>query len=152
MAFSIGKASSSGLIPALGDLISMATLMAPAASSVVSAGTTDTVSAAQLLSGIVVRSGVATAVTATTDTATNIVAAMGANVFVGQTFLLFYANNNTGTGVVTFVAGAGVTTVGILTVPIAGLRVIQGSVTNITTGSNAVVLNSLFSIGAGVAA
>ena len=149
MAFSLGRITTQGAIPNVGDIIAVANALAPAAQALVSAGTTDTISPTQLLSGLFVRSGVAVAVTATTDTATNIINAMP-NPYVGQTFLLFYANLNSGTGVVTVVGGVGVTTAGTLTIPIAGLRVFQGTVTNVATPT--VFLNSLFSIGSGVAA
>ena len=149
MAGSIGSFNAQGAMPNFSDLVAVTRALAPAATSLVSAGTTDTISAAQIASGMFVRSGVATAVTATTDTATNIIAAIP-NAYVGQTFSLTYVNLNTGTGVVTVVAGAGVTASGVLTIPIAGTRVFQGVVTNITIPT--VFLTSLYSIGAGVAA
>lgn len=149
MAGSLGRVSSQGVIPSLTDLIAVSNALAPAATSLVSAGTTDVLSAQQVLSGLFVRSGVATAVAATTDTAANIVGAM-VNPYVGQTFSLVYVNLNTGTGVVTVAAGAGVTASGTLTIPISGLRVFQGVVTNVTTP--AVSLVSLYSLGSGVAA
>lgn len=149
MAGSLGQVSAQGAIPSYTDLLGVSKALAPAATSLVSAGTTDTLSAQQILSGLFVRSGVATAVAATTDTAANIVASM-VNPYVGQTFALTYVNLNTGTGVVTVAAGAGVTATGTLTIPIAGARVFQGVVTSVSPA--AVVLNSLYSLGSGVAA
>ena len=151
MAGSIGSISSQGAMPNFSDLLLVTKALAPAATSFVSAGTTDVLSAAQIASGLFVRSGVATAVGSTTDTAANIIAALP-NAYVGQTFALTYINLNTSTGVVTVAGGVGVTAAGTLTIPIAASRVFQGLVTNITAGSQAVFLTSLYSIGSGVAA
>lgn len=151
MAFSLGAVPQQGAVVSASDLLAMAKAMNPVYQALASAGTTDTLSAAQMLSGVYVRSGATAAVTATTDTATNIIAAIP-NATVGQTFLLFYANLNTSSGAVTVAAGTGVTTGGTLTIPIAGLRVFVGTVTNITAGSQTVYLQSAFSVGAGVAA
>lgn len=152
MAFSLFRPGNNGNIPNYGDLLAAISAGMPTATSLASAGTTDTLSAQQIASGLFVRSGASSAVASTTDTAANIVAALGSGVFVGQTFLLFYANLNTSTGVVTVAGGTGVTATGTLTIPIAGLRVFLGTVTSITAGSQAVTLQSVFSIGSGVAA
>jgi hypothetical protein len=129
----------------------MVKFMNPTAASLVSAGTTDTLTAAQIASGIFVRSGATGAVSVTTDTATNIILGLGPNASVGQTFMLIYANLNTSSGAVTMAGGVGVTTVGTLTIPIAGLRLFVGTITAV--GSTPTVsLVSAFSIGSGVAA
>ncbi len=150
MAFSLGKPAAQGAIPSYSDLIGMIVTANPAVVSLSSAGTTDTLNAFQLTEGIFVRSGATAAVTATTDTATNIINALGPGVYVGQTFMTFYVNLNTASGAVTVAAGTGVTTSGTMTIPIAGLRVFIGTVTNTTTP--AITLQGAFSIGAGVAA
>lgn len=149
MAGSLGFVNASGVIPNYSDVVAVMRAMAPNATSLNSSGTTQTLSAQQILSGWFIHSGATAAVTVTTDTATNIINAM-VNPYVGQTFLLFYANLNTTSGAVTVAAGTGVSTSGTLTIPIAGLRVFQGTVTNVSTP--AVFLQSLFQIGSGVAA
>jgi hypothetical protein len=152
MSFSLPLIPQQGSFPSMPDLLAAVKQLLGQPASLSSAGTTDTLTAAQMLSPVFVRSGATSAVTSTTDTAANIVAALGANVYVGQTFLFFYVNLNTTSGAVTVAAGSGVTTTGTLTIPVAGLRVFMGTVTNITSGSQAVVLNGVFSIGSGVAA
>ena len=150
MAFSFGRPGNQGAIPSYGDLIQMLALNDPSVATLSSAGTTDTLSGYQIAAGIFVRSGATSAVAVTTDTATNILTALGPNVAVGQTFMLFYVNLNTSSGTVTVSAGTGVTATGTLTIPVAGLRVFIGTVTNV--GTPAVTLNGAFSIGSGVAA
>lgn len=152
MAFSLTRPSASGAIPNYGDLLAAINGAMPSATALASSGTTDTLTGQQIASGLFVRSGATAAVAVTTDTAANIIAALGSGVFVGQTFLLFYANLNTTSGAVTVSGGTGVTTAGTLTIPVAGLRVFLGTVTSVTSGSQAVTLNGVFSIGSGVAA
>lgn len=150
MGFSLGSPGNIASIPSWGDLIAMFDGMNPDLATLSSAGTADTLSAFQINAGIFVRSGATAAVTVTTDTATNIITALGPNTDLGMTFMLIYVNLNTSSGAVTVVAGSGVTTTGTLTIPIAGLRVFIGTVTNVTTP--AVTLSSAFSISANVAA
>ncbi|MES2730016.1 MAG: hypothetical protein V4621_08000 [Pseudomonadota bacterium] len=150
MAFSLGAVSNYAAIPSYGDLLAMAASLNPKVASLVSAGTTETLAGNQIAAGIFVRSGSAGAVAATTDTATNILSALGPNVSLGMTFMLIYVNLNTAAGVVTVSAGAGVTLSGTMTVPIAGLRVFIGTVTNVTTP--AVTIQGAFQVGANVAA
>lgn len=151
MAFSLGAVGNQGSIPSYGDLLNMANGLNPDLATLASAATTETLTAYQINSGIVVRSGATAAVAATTDTATNIVTALGPNAYVGMTFMLIYANLNTASGVVTVSAGTGVTTSGTLTIPVAGMRVFIGVVTAIGA-TPTVTLQSAFSIGSGVAA
>lgn len=153
MAFSLGVPTNYAAIPSWGDLIAMANVSNPEVASLAGAGTTDTLTAFQIVSGVFVRSGATAAVTSTTDTATNIITALGGangNVTPGMTFMLIYANLNTSSGAVTVVAGTGVSTQGTLTIPIAGLRLFVGTVTNVAVP--AVTLTSAFSISANVAA
>lgn len=152
MAFSLNRPGNTGNMTSFPDLLAAISAGMPTATALASSGTADTLSGAQIASGIYVRSGATAAVTATTDTAANIISALGTGVFVGQTFLLFYVNLNTSSGAVTVAGGTGVTTAGTLTIPVAGLRVFVGTVASTTTGSQAVTLNGVFSIGSGVAA
>lgn len=151
MAFSLGRPGNQAAIPSFGDLTQMFALSDPTLATLASAGVTDTLTAYQMQAGIFVRSGATAAVAVTTDTATNIVTALGPNAGVGQSFMLIYANLNTSSGAVTVSAGTGVTTSGTLTIPVAGLRVFIGTVTAIGT-TPTVTLQSAFSIGSGVAA
>lgn len=150
MAFSLGAVSNYAAIPSYGDLLAMANSLNPEIASLASAGTTDTLTGFQMNAGIFVRSGATGAVTSTTDTATNILSALGPNVALGMTFMLIYVNLNTAAGAVTLSAGSGVTLSGTTTVPIAGLRVYIGTVTNVTIP--AVTIQGAFQIGANVAA
>jgi len=150
MAFSLGAVGNYAAIPSYGDLLSMANSLNPDLATLSSAGVTDTLTAFQINSGIFVRSGATAAVTVTTDTAANIVSAIGPNASLGQTFMLIYVNLNTSSGAVTVGGGTGVTTTGTMTIPIAGLRVFIGVITNVAIP--AVTLQGAFSISANVAA
>lgn len=100
-----------------------------------------TLTTAQMLGGILDRSGAA-AVTDTTPTAAALVAAMpGAE--VGTSFELMLANNNTAT--LTLAAGAGVTLAGVTTVAATMVRRYFGICTNVTGGSEALTLRGVFS-------
>lgn len=105
-----------------------------------------TIGGAFLSNTILVRSGGA-ALTDTTDTATNIIAAIPQAV-QGQKGLLVVANLNSGT--LTLGAGTGVTLAGTTTIATAGLRFYSVNVTNVATP--AVTITGLFTIGSGVAA
>jgi len=150
--FSFPPPGNLGSIPSFADILKIFQLANCQYTTLAGAGTTDTLSATSMVGGVFVRSGATAAVASTTDTATNIITALGPNAAVGQTFLLFYVNLNTSSGAVTVAGGTGVTTAGTLTIPIAGLRVFVGTVANVTAGSQAVTLQSVFSIGSGVAA
>lgn len=99
-----------------------------------------TLSAAQALGGFVEYSGSATAVTVTTDTAANIIAALSAadpNAGVGSAFLLTIVNDNTASGAITLAAGTNVTLSGPTPTAIAiatakRYRVTQTSATAVT--------------------
>lgn len=148
MAFSLGAVSNYAAIPSYGDLLAMANTLNPKIARLASAGTTDTLAGHQIVAGIFIRSGASGAVAVTTDTATNIVQALGANVAPGMTFMLIYANLNTASGAVTVSAGAGVTLSGTMTIPINCLRIFIGTVTSTTTP--AVTLSAAFQLGGGV--
>jgi len=72
------------------------------------AGTTPTLTAAQLLGGYLIFTGQTAAVTATTDTGANIDAAV-TNVATKDSFSVVFTNSNTASGTVTFVGGSNVT-------------------------------------------
>lgn len=150
MAFSLGAVGNQGAIPSYGDLLIMANGLNPDLATLVSAGTTDTLTGYQINAGIFVRSGATGAVASTTDTAANIITALGPNTNLGMTFMLIYANLNTSSGVVTVAGGTGVTATGTLTIPVAGLRLFIGTVTGLATPT--ITLQSAFSVGSGVAA
>lgn len=147
MAFSLGRVQSQAAIPSLSDLYQTFVAHNPAVASLASAGTSEVLTANQILAGIFIRSG-GTTTTATTDTATNIINALGSSVYVGMTAMLLYVNLSSGTA--TIAGGTGVTGSGTLTVPTAGLRCFILTVTNVTTP--AVTIQGAFQIGAGVGA
>lgn len=147
MAFSLGRISNQGAIPSLNELYGAFQSMNPTVASLASAGTSEVLTGFQIDAGIFVRSG-GTTTTATTDTATNIINAIGPGSYVGMTALLFYVNLSSGTA--TIAAGTGVTTSGTMTVPTAGLRVFVFTITNVTTP--AVTVQGAFQLGSGVGA
>lgn len=147
MAFSASTVGNIGSMPAFGDVLTAFHQVQPSVASLASAGTTEVLTGFQIDAGIFVRSG-GTTTTATTDTAANIITAIGPNAAVGMTVMLFYVNLSSGTA--TIAAGAGVTTSGTMTVLTAGMRVFIFTVTNITTP--AVTVQGAFALGAGVVA
>lgn len=151
MALNFNPPTATGALVALADIVSAFKFAQINPVALVSAGTTEVLSGAQLASGMFVRSGGASAVTATTDTAANIIAALGPNVSTNQTFKLLYVNLNNTSGTVTVTAGTGVTLVGTMPIPINGLRVFIGTVTGVGA-TPSISLNGVFSIGSGLAA
>jgi hypothetical protein len=147
MAFSHGAPGNQGVIPTYGDVVAVLAAGNPSVATLSSAGTSEVLTGYQIDAGIFVRSG-GTTTTATTDTATNIITAMGPGVYVGMTSMLLYVNLSSGTA--TIAAGSGVTTSGTLTVPTAGLRCFIITVTNVTTP--AVTVQGAFQLGSGVGA
>jgi hypothetical protein len=94
-----------------------------------------TATAAQMVNGILQLSGQTAAQSVTTDTATNIVAAIP-NAQIGQTFELIVQNGHTSTGTATIVAGTGVTvtnTYATAAQPITTTRSYRGVITNVAT-------------------
>jgi hypothetical protein len=130
-----------GLAPTYGDLAQSSLNNQVGYNVLSSAGTSETITAAQLLGGFYYRSGGSTT-TATTDTAANIQALLGPNVKVGQTFWFRYGNQNSGTA--TLAAGTGVTLQGTTTVATTAVRDFIGTVTNVTAGSLAVTLAGMW--------
>lgn len=122
------RTSSQGVAPVYADLAQAGLNNQAVYNNVNSAGTTDTLTAQQIMGGVYVRNGGTTSTT-TTDTAANIVAAIGPNAFVGQTLTLFYANINSGT--TTLAAGTGVSLLGTTTVLTTAVRVYVFTVTAI---------------------
>ena len=141
MAFSLNAPGNQGNIPSFGDILAAFKQGQISAATLVSASGTVTVPGSSIAAGIFVHSGSAGAVTSTTDTAANILAALGTGTFSGQTFLLFYVNLNNTAGAVTVAGGTGVTAFGTLTIPINAVRVFVGTVTSATTVS----INGAFS-------
>lgn len=93
-----------------------------------------TLTAAQVVSGIVNLSGQTAAQTVTLPTAALICAAIP-NCQVGSSFELILQNANTSSGAVTLTAGTGNTLVGTTTVPITKTQIYRGIVTNATTAA-----------------
>lgn len=135
------KPSGQGYAPTLSDEYFQLLTNQAIYNAVASAGTTDTLTAQQIMGGIYVRSGGSTSTT-TTDTAANIIAAMGPNAFVGQTALLFYVNTNSAT--TTLAAGTGVTLLGTTTALTTATRVYLFTATNVTAGAQAVTVQGCF--------
>lgn len=137
-----GSVTASQIASAIGTLISRNQSIAT-----VSSATGVTLSAADMVGGFILRTGSATgAITDTTDTAANIVAAYNASdTQVGSSFLL--GINNTTGQTVTVAAGAGVTVAGTETIDNNNSRVFLGVFTNVTSGSQAVTLTNCFSSG-----
>lgn len=106
-----------------------------------------TLSAADMVGGWILRTGAATgAITDTTDTAANLVAAYNASdTQVGSSFLL--GINNTTGQTLTLAAGSGVTVAGTATINNDNTRVFLGVFTNVTSGSQAVTLTNVFVAG-----
>lgn len=102
-----------------------------------------TLTAAQLLGGVLDRSGAVT-VSDTTPTAAALVAAYP-GVSVGDCRQLKIRNRNTGT--LTLLAGAGVTLEGTTTIPTVNTRTYSVRFTNVTPGAAAVTLSGI-SVGA----
>lgn len=147
MAFSLGRIGNQAAIPSLADLYGTFQSMNPTVASLASAGTSEVLTGIQIDSGIFIRSG-GTTTTATTDTATNIINALGPGPYIGMTAMLMYVNLSSGTA--TIAAGSGVTTSGTMTVPTAGMRVFIFTITNVTTP--AVTIQGAFQLGSGVGA
>jgi len=94
-----------------------------------------TLTAAQMVNGIVTLSGQTTAQTVTTDTATAIVAAIP-NAQIGQTFELVVQNGHTSSGTATLSGGTGVTvtnTYATAAQAITTTRMYRGVVTAVAT-------------------
>jgi hypothetical protein len=91
-----------------------------------------TYTAAALVNGVILRSGHNAAVADTTHTATQIVAAIP-NCAVGDHFVFWVRNLNTGTGTVTLTAGTGVSLSGTTTVAVNKTRFYIGKVTAVAT-------------------
>ena len=94
-----------------------------------------TLTASQLASGCILRTG-AGAVTDTTDTAVNIIARMGP-VRIGETFKCFYANRTA--GIQTIAGGVGVTAGGVVAIPIGNMSILLFTVTGAATLSCTVI-------------
>jgi hypothetical protein len=94
-----------------------------------------TLTAAQIIGGLITLSGQTTAQAVTTDTATAILALIP-NAQVGQTFELIIQNGHTSSGTATLTAGTGVTvtnTYATAAQPITTTRQYRGLITNVAT-------------------
>lgn len=98
-----------------------------------------TLTATQMLQGILDRAGAVT-VSDTTATAAALVAAVK-GVSVGDVRILRIRNRNTGT--LTILAGSGVTLEGTTTIPTVNTRVYAIRFTNVTVGAEAVTLSGI---------
>ena len=137
-----GAITASQIASAIGTLVSRNQSVAT-----VSSATGVTLSAAEMVGGWILRTGAATgAVTDTTDTAANLVAAYNASdTQVGSSFLL--GINNTTGQTLTLAAGSGVTVSGTATINDNNTRVFLGVFTDVTSGSQAVTLTNIFVAG-----
>src|SRR4051812_33687188 len=127
MAFTLSMPGQQASIPVYADLAQAIKQMSPQTATVSSALTTDTITAAQLIGGTLNRSGATSAVAATTDTAANIILALGSNYFIGMSFVFYYTNANTSAGAVTVTGGSGVTMTGTVVVPIGTTEMFIGT-------------------------
>lgn len=143
MANSIGGFGNQGSFVTYADMLAAVIADQFGSFTLASVGAADTIAAQQIVGGLYARSGATAAVVATTDTATAIIAALGGTVRVGQTFTLFYTNNNTAAGVVTVTAGTGVTMAGTVAVPIGNTVMFLGTVVTATT----VALTGVYTVG-----
>ena len=122
----------------IGDGINLAVDVANATSQRTVTSVTSsapTLTAAQMVNGIVTLSGQTTAQTVTTDTATAIVAAIP-NAQIGQTFEVVIQNGHASSGTATLSGGTGVTitnTYATAAQPITTTRQYRGVVTAIAT-------------------
>lgn len=99
----------------------------PGANATVGAGT---LTAAQIKSGCILRTASGSAVTDTTDTAANILAAMP-DLEVGESFLCYYSNQNA--FVMTLAGGTGVTASGTLATAASTMKALLFTKTSSTT-------------------
>lgn len=137
-----GAITASQIASAIGTLVSRNQSVAT-----VSSATGVTLSAAEMVGGWILRTGAATgAITDTTDTAANLVSAYNASDTQVKSSFLMGINNTTGQ-VLTLAAGTGVTLSGTMTINPSNTRVFLGVFTDVTSGSEAVTLTSLFTAG-----
>lgn len=141
MAFTLQLPGCTGAVVNYGDLIQSIKQAQPFATSLAGTGVTETLAARSIISGFYLRSGATAAVAVTTDTAANIITALGgtANSYIGQSSLLYYTNNNSAAGAVTFTGGTGVTVSTLATVPIYNTAIITVTVTSATTVAFSIV-------------
>ena len=99
----------------------------PASNATVGAGT---LTAAQIASGCILRTASGGAVTDTTDTAVNIIAAMP-NLEIGDSFICYYSNQNA--AIMTLAGGVGVTASGTLATAASTMKVVLFTKTSATT-------------------
>lgn len=105
-------------------------------------GATPTLTAAQMVNGFIDLTTQTTSQTATTDTATNLVALIP-NLQVGSSFDLMVKNSYPAAGALaTLAGGSGVTIDGATVIPAGSFVIYKGVVTNATAGAYAVTLYS----------
>lgn len=97
--------------------------------------------AASFVSGVLLRTGPIGAFNDTTPTAAGIIAAIPSAI-VGSSRLVFISNG--GGGLLTMLAGSGVTLAGTTTISAGNTRAYLVTVTNINTGAEAVTVRGLF--------
>jgi len=122
----------------------------PGNSTLASVTNTATLTAAQSYNSIVRGIPTSTA-TYTTDTAANIISAIGGDCAVGTSFRVVVLNAAATAITITFAGGTGVTVSGVATVVQSASKEFIGYVANVTAGSQAITLYGLGSTGSAVA-
>jgi hypothetical protein len=122
----------------------------PGTSTLASVTNTATLTAAQSYNSIVRGIPTSTA-TYTTDTAANIISAIGGDCAVGTSFRVVVLNAAATAITITFAGGTGVTVSGVATVAQSASKEFIGYVANVTAGSQAITLYGLGSTGSAVA-
>lgn len=132
MAGSLGSFGNQGMFVPYADMLAAVQASRYSNFALSSSGTTETIAASVIAGGLYQRSGATSAVAATTDTAANIISALGSSAYLGMTFLFYYTNNNTSAGAVTIAGGAGVTMSGTVIVPVGSTEFFVGTLTSLT--------------------
>lgn len=122
----------------------------PGNSTLASVTNTATLTAAQSYNSIVRGIPTSTA-TYTTDTAANIISAIGGDCAVGTSFRVVVLNAAATAITITVAGGTGVTVSGVATVVQNASKEFIGYVANVTAGSQAITLYGLGSTGSAVA-
>lgn len=122
----------------------------PGTSTLASVTNSATLTAAQSYNSIVRGIPTSTA-TYTTDTAANIISAIGGDCAVGTSFRVVVLNAAATAITITFAGGTGVTVSGVATVVQNASKEFIGYVANVTAGSQAITLYGLGSTGSAVA-
>lgn len=125
---------------ALEELITLAGPNSRGASTTISTAGAGTLTAAGMTNGVILRSGPTGDYTDTTDTAANIIAALGSTTYAGQSWFLFIRNTVAFTQTIS--AGAGVVQTGLFNVSPNSV----GTFLMVSNGVNAVTMTGLGSL------